>query len=946
MGKLTPEQRARQQIDRVLGQCGWLVQDYAEMNIGAGPGVAVREFPLQTGFADYLLYASGRVIGVVEAKPEGHTLRGVETQSAKYLGGLPSDLPRWTPDGAPLPFAYESTGTVTQFTSNLDPDPRSREVFAYHRPEELIRLVGLPQQLRAALRRMPTLVTTRLWAKQITAIENLETSLAAGHPRSLIQMVMGAGKTFTACNIAYRLAKFAGAKRVLFLVDRNNLGRQTLNEFQQFASPYNQYKFTEEFGVQHLKKNTIDPAAKVVITTIQRLYSILKGEEEFDEGNEEASMFEGAAEKLLKEPLPVVYNEKIPPEFFDFIIVDECHRSIYNVWRQVLEYFDSFLVGLTATPSAQTIGFFNGNLVMEYTHEQAVLDGVNVGYDVYRIETQITKDGATLAKDPSYLVPRRDRSTRKKRYAALDDDVQYAGTQLDRDVVNESQIRLVIQTFKSKLPEIFPGRATKDGEYECPKTLVFAKTDLHADDITRIIRQEFGKGNDFCQKITSKSTGKKPEELLNEFRNSYFPRVAVTVDMIATGTDVKPLECLLFMRNISSAAYFEQMKGRGCRVVNPDVLQSVTSHAPGGVKTHFVIVDAIGVTESEKTLSKPLDRQPSVALHSILNTVAAGAVSPDIVSTLAARLTRIDREIDDDQRAQIEKASGGRSPAALAGVLLASIDTDANAARAAADNQLPPGQEPTEPQIDQAERAAMSAALKPFLDPKLRNTILLVKQAAEQVIDEVNQDTLVSSGFDAAALAKARSVVTSFKAFIEEHKDEIEAIRILYSKPYRAGLRYGQVKDLALKLGVPPFYVDAKKPETVGRLWQAFEAAEGGEPEAVKAKGAGGRQLVDLIALVKHAIDGRTPLVPVEEVVEQRYAAWLAEKSKAGITFAPPQRKWLDAIKDHIAASLAIDAEALEDVPFKQMGGLGAAYEVFGESLPTLLSEMNERLVA
>jgi type I restriction enzyme R subunit len=803
----TPEQTARLKIDAALAESGWLVQDYRQMQIGAGPGVAIREFPLTTGSADYLLYAGGRAIGVVEAKPEGHTLTGVETQSAKYTSGFPANLPRW---GTPLPFAFESTGAITQFTSNLDPVPRSREVFCFQRPEELIRLSSLGEQLRARLQHLPPLDATKLWEKQVTAITNLEGSLADARPRSLIQMVMGAGKTFTACNIAYRLAKFAGAKRILFLVDRNNLGRQTLNEFQQFASPYNQYKFTEEFGVQHLKKNTIDPAAKVVITTIQRLYSILKGEEEFDESGEESSMFEGAT-SLIKEPLPVVYNEKIPPEFFDFIIVDECHRSIYNVWRQVLEYYDAFLVGLTATPSAQTIGFFNSNLVMEYTHEQAVLDGVNVGYDVYRIETKVSKDGATLARDPAYLVPRRDRTTRKKRYEALDSDLPYAATALDRDVVNESQIRLVIRTFKDKLPEIFPGRTTKDGEYECPKTLVFAKTDLHADDVTRIIREEFGKGNEFCQKITSKSTGKKPEELLNEFRNSYFPRVAVTVDMIATGTDVKPLECLLFMRNIASAAYFEQMKGRGCRIISSDALKSVTSHAPGGVKTHFVIVDAVGVTESEKTLSKPLDRQPSIPLEKILNTVAAGAVSADIVSTLAARLARLDRELDEDRRAEVTEAAGGHSPAALAAILLASIDTDTNANAL----NLPPGQEPTEQQIDPVERAAMTAALKPFLNPKLRNTILRVKAAAEQVFDEVNRDTLLRSGFDAAALAKARSVVTSFKAFIEEHKDEIEAIRILYSRPYRAGLRYGQVKDLALKLGVPPFYVDAKKPETV-----------------------------------------------------------------------------------------------------------------------------------
>jgi len=549
-------------------------------------------------------------------------------------------------------------------------------------------------------------------------------------------------------------------------------------------------------------------------------------------------------------------------------------------------------------------------------------------------QADVQRTGLEVDVDDVSLFERRDRTTRKKRYAALDDDVPYAGTQLDRDVVNESQIRLVIQTFRDKLPEIFPGRK------ECPKTLVFAKTDLHADDITKIIREEFGKGGEFCQKITSKSTGKKPEVLLNEFRNSYFPRVAVTVDMIATGTDVKPLECLLFMRNISSAAYFEQMKGRGCRVVKPDDLQAVTPDAPGGVKTHFVIVDAIGVTESEKTLSKPLDRQPTVALHSLLQTVATGAVSQDIVSTLASRLARIDREIDDDQRAQIEVASGGSDPAKLAGALLASIDDDQTAAVAAEKFKLPAGQQPTDEQLNQVEHEAMAQALKPFLSPKLRETIIRVKAAAEQVFDEVNRDTLLRSGFDAAATAKAHSMITSFKAFIEENKDQIEALRILYSRPYRAGLRYGQVKELAQKLGISPFFVDARKPETVGRLWQAFQAVE---PALVKGRG---KQLVDLVALVKHAIEPRTPLVPVEDVVEERYQAWLADKAKAGITFTPEQRRWLDGIKDHIAASLAIDADSLEEVPFKQMGGLGAAAQVFGDSLPTLLNELNERLSA
>ena len=534
--------------------------------------------------------------------------------------------------------------------------------------------MSLDAQVRGKLKALPALDASKLWSVQKRAIENLERSLAKNNARSLIQMATGSGKTFTAVNACYRLIKFGGARRVLFLVDRSNLGRQTYREFQQFVSPVNAYKFTDEYHVQLLNSNTVAPTSKVVITTIQRLYSVLKGEEEFDEAADEQSQFE-LATSLVKEPLPVVYNERIPIESFDFAIVDECHRSIYNLWRQVLDYFDSFLIGLTATPTAQTIGFFNNNLVMEYGHEQAVADGVNVGFDVYRIRTRITEQGATLEGEPGRFIPRRDRRTRSKRYAELDDDLNYEPNQLDRDVVAEDQIRLVVRTFKQRLfTEIFPGRT------EVPKTLVFAKDDSHAEDITRILREEFGKGNDFAQKITYRTTGKKPEDLLAEFRNSYNPRIAVTVDMIATGTDVKPLECLLFMRNVKSAAYFEQMKGRGVRVVDLDALRSVTPDA--GAKTHFVIVDAIGVSEQDKTATKPLDRQPSVPLDKIMGLVATGAATPDLVSTLAARLARLDRQLTDEQRQQVTQQAGGKDLNTLTTSLLGSLDPDAQAKKA------------------------------------------------------------------------------------------------------------------------------------------------------------------------------------------------------------------------------------------------------------------------
>src|SRR5262249_46116857 len=325
--------------------------------------------------------------------------------------------------------------------------------------------------------------------------------------------------------------------------------------------------------------------------------------------------------------------------------------------------FDASLIGLTATPTKQTIGFFNNNLAMEYGHEQAVADGVNVGFDVYRIQTRITAEGATLEKEPGRYVPHRDRRTRSQRYAELDEDVTYTPNQPDRDVVAEDQVRLVVRTFKQRLfTEIFPGHN------EVPKTLVFAKDASHAEDITRILREEFGKGNDFAQKITYRTTGKKPEASLAEFSNSYNARIAVTVDVIATGPDVKPLECLLFMRNVKIAAYFEQMKGRGVRVIDVDALQTVTPDA--GAKTHFVIVDAVGVSEQDKTATRPLDRQPSVPLDKVLGMVATGVTHPDLVSTVAARLARLARQLSEGQRQQVAHQAGGVGLATLTANLL------------------------------------------------------------------------------------------------------------------------------------------------------------------------------------------------------------------------------------------------------------------------------------
>ncbi|MDP9318603.1 MAG: DEAD/DEAH box helicase family protein, partial [Actinomycetota bacterium] len=517
---LTPEAKARLDIDAMLEAAGWAVQDADSANLSAAQGVAVREFILQPhGRADYLLFVDGKPVGVLEAKQAGTILSNVEPQRDDYAVGMPDYL---EVPIEPLPFTYMSTGTETRFKNGIDPGARTRDIYAVHRPETLAGWIDDHFENRGTLRHrlqhLPELDTDGLWSAQERAIRNLEDSLADNRPRALIQMATGSGKTYTAANIAYRLVRYGGAKRVLFLVDRANLGRQTLNEFQTFTVPNDGRKFTELYNVQHMSKNAIDPVARVTISTIQRLYSTLKGEQQLDEEVDE----ESAYDSLPDQPVEVAYNPKVPPETFDVVIVDECHRSIFGLWRQVLDYFDTFTIGLTATPNKQALGFFNQNLVMEYGHAEAVADQVNVDFDVYRIKTEISEGGSKV--DAGLVVGFRDRQTRKRRWEKLDDEVEYGKDALDRAVVAEDQIRTFIETFRNRLfTEIFPGRT------DVPKTLIFAMDDSHADDIIRIVREEFGKGDEFATKITYKTTGRKPDELLRSFRNTYFPRIAVTV---------------------------------------------------------------------------------------------------------------------------------------------------------------------------------------------------------------------------------------------------------------------------------------------------------------------------------------------------------------------------------------------------------------------------------
>lgn len=911
---MTPEEKARLEIDRKLKESGWTIQNMNQLNLTASLGVAVREFPTSTGPADYALFVDGEPVGVIEAKKSdiGENITAVEGQSSRYA----NSTFKWIKGDYRIRFAYEATDKLTRFTDYNDVKYRSRTVFTFHRPETLAALTKQADTIRNNMKHFPEFDGTGFRKCQITAIENLDRSFADNRPKALVQMATGAGKTFTAITAAYRLLKYGKMNRILFLVDTKGLGEQAEREFLAYRPTDDPRSFSQIYGVHRLKSSYIPEGVQICISTIQRMYSILKGEE-LDDSTEETSFNEYVTADS-KTPKEVVYNSKYPPEFFDCIIVDECHRSIYNVWSQVLEYFDSFIIGLTATPDKRTFAFFHENVVSEYSREQAIIDGVNVGEDIFLIETDVGKNGSHIMKQ---MIEVRSRTTREKRWRQMDEDLDYMPTQLDRDIVNPSQIRTVIRTFKENLfTTLFPRRG------EVPKTLIFAKTDSHADDIIQIVREEFGEGNEFCKKITY--SAENPESVLSSFRNLFNPRIAVTVDMIATGTDVKPIECLIFMRDVRSKNYFEQMKGRGTRTLSRDDLQKVTPSATEN-KDHFVIVDAVGVTKSKKSETRTLERKPSVSIKELLRNVSLGDKTEDTLTSLASRLVRLNSQMTPAERKEFAETVGV-SAGKLAENLLNVFDEDAVREKARETYGTP---EPTEEQLKTAQKAMATEAVAPLQIPEAREHIENVRRSHDQIIDNINTDTVLFAGFDAHQKENVERAIATFREFIDENRDEIIALRIIYSEAYRdRPMVLEKLKALYEKLKA--------KYLTVERLWDCYTIRK---PERVK--GTVGK-LADLVSLVRFEMGYTENLTPFADRVNTNFQNWVFRRNAGAVHFTEEQMEWLRLIKDHIAVSLSIETDDLELNPFDRKGGLGRFYELFGDEYEEILAEMNIELVA
>lgn len=899
---MKPEDKVREKIDDILKQVGFVIQDREEFNRNASLGVAVREFVMSDeSKADYLLFIGGKACGVIEAKKEGISLSGIELQAKHYASHIPKELRIWQ---NPLPFIYVSNFNEIYFADLREQDYSSRQIFSFHTPESLFENLKRDKTLRDSLKEIPKLDTAGLRKCQIEAIERLDNSLKLNKPRSLIQMATGSGKTFTACNFTYRLLKFAKAKRILFLVDRNNLGRQTKKEFDNFKLNDDGRKFSEVYITSHLQNNHIDKDAKVIITTIQRLYSMLRGEEEYDFLNEELSAFEISMGK----PKELIYNPKFPIDFFDFIIVDECHRSIYGEWRQILEYFDAFIIGLTATPSKYTLGFFGQNIVSEYPLERSVIDKVNVNCEIFRIKTKISEEGGIIEK--GFYIPLKDKKTRKMIYKTIDEDIEYKKSDLDRSVLVPNQIRTIMQCYKdSVFTELFPER---DATW-IPKTLIFAKDDNHAEEIVKITREVFSKGNEFCQKITYNIGKQNPEELIKSFRISPEFRIAVTVDMIATGTDIKPLEVLIFMRDVKSQMYYEQMKGRGVRSININDLKSVTPNATG--KTHFYLIDAVGVTESQKSLSQPLERKRNLSFKKLLENIAKGASDDDTLSTLALRLSIIETKLSEEDNKNLLELTKGKSLVNISNEILNSIDLDF-----------------MEGKSDEEILKIKDEALKPFNSPHFREFLINICSKTSIYVDELAVDEVINSEH---SVENANITIKNFREFININKDELDALSIIYNNSYKnRKLTYKSIDELNQKLKNENLYISD--------IWRAFAFIEKNKVKLIKNPE---KQLTNLIQLVRFALGQDKELQDFSSIANSRFNLWRGRQIKKGITFSEEQDRFLEIIKDNIISNACIEVDDIQNMCYDE-GGIFKAKKLFGENLEPLLEDIYLSLVS
>lgn len=837
---LTPEQKARKIIDSLFSNSGWEVVDrdsYSPTTSAAAIEEGLLNHNLE---ADYLLFINGTAIGVLEAKKESYDIvsDAVKAQAENYVANVPNTYKKYS---NVLPLIFISNGKRILFRDFRDPDSEYQEISQIPTPREICKILKI-DDIYAGL---PALKKQGLRDCQYEAITELEKSFRTGQDRALLVLATGAGKTYTACTACYRFLAYTPMRRILFLVDRNNLGKQASDEFGKYKLTETGDPFNTIYGVEKLTKPEIPDDANVVISTIQRLFALLSGTPITDSDDDEDNQDDDGTEVGLPE------NPKLPKNYFDVIIIDECHRSIYGKWKQVLEYFNTAkLIGLTATPGPETMAFFNNNRVVNYTLEKSIVDGVNVGSVTYRIRTRETEDGGAIREG--------SKVTKITRYTGEVEDIRqtqtqtYTAAELNRSIVNPAQIKLILETYRDAIyTEMFVDPPREPNMDYIPKTLIFALSEAHANNIVKIAKEVFSRtDNKFVQKITC--TAGNSNQLIREFRTSKEFRIAVTVTLVATGTDVKPLEVVMFMRDVQSEQLYIQMKGRGCRTIGDAALRAVTPNATS--KDQYILVDAVGVTEHAKSIEGPsIDPpQPTITLKELLEKISHGNLQDDYLQTLASRLSRIHNKSKDEDRTKFVTLSGGFGMDEIASNIF---------------NTFENGTLPSFLSINDANNERKGLVAPIANHPAAKKWLLKLNAGFVEILHP-GEDELIDKGF----VEESGETVTAFEQYIEAHKDDIEALRMIYNNTGEP-ISYSMLLDLQNQLR------EANRKFSIFKLWNCYTSLA---PEKVDKNTTREQReaLTTLIQLIRFAYKQIKKLTTLHGSAAQYFNLWCGQAQR------------------------------------------------------------------
>ena len=882
---MTPEEKARVKIDKQLNNAGW--ESVSRQEYVPNYASAVKEGLMQGNKeSDYLLFIDDKAIAVVEAKAESNSLGDIVAQQAEWYSTHPQSwVGMWFKNQIPL--VYLANGNKIYFKNMLEPESEYVELTAMHTPKQMLKLIGEKSEYGA----LPKLEKRGLRDCQYNAERKLEEKLKLGHKKSLAILATGSGKTCLACLAAYRLLNYTPAtRRVLFLVDRNNLARQTESEFSLFDRTEKQQPMSSLYKINRLKKAE-DINGEIVISTIQKLFAVLTGQALSEENEDKEDEFIGGVDDQTA--IELGNDLKLPPDFFQFIIIDECHRSIYGKWKAVLDYFrDAKILGLTATPTPEAYAYFNENIIEKYTYDDSVVDGVNVPARVYRIKTAVTEHGGTIEQGDEVIELDRNGNVLGK-YKA-DDRIDYTPNQLDRSVINPNQIEWVLKAYRDSIyTNLYPDR--EENWNYVPKTLIFAKDDNHATQIVEAVKKVFAEKfvdgivpETFVQKITY-SAGDS-NALIRDLRTEKEFRIAVTVTLVATGTDVKPLEVVLFMNDVKSEVLYTQMKGRGCRVINEDKLKEITPNAD--TKECFYIVDAVGVTESDKHIPKPgpggQGGKKIPTLVQLLEYLSHGEVSDENLAFLRDYCASINRRYEDNV------LFGRHLEQFISDFEFAPKTLAFNINEALSKGTLPPFESVSEPNTLRKDLIYCLIS-----NIAARNKLLEMHKGYFAVSQD--NDEVLYADFSKET---AKKFIEAFEDYLNKNADNIEALRIIYNTEDTV-ITYSMLVELQEKLLAENRLF---KPYNIWTNYKLLDTEGVVDQLDVKQNT---KALTHLIQLVRFAYKKNSNLKSLLKGYSQRFNLYCGQTQRS---LTPEQQEIMKQIADYIIEQGTISVGEINSV--------------------------------